>query len=88
MRKSLKDVFGGRRDYVSVSAYETLIRRHKFLSQTSEVKKTRPKIRELKSPIGEFEARRLDLDESIRESKVDLLDLFTIMAHVRDINAF
>ena len=52
-----------------------------------EVEDLAPRIKELKSQIDELEGRRVDLKESIRDTKVEYLDASIVKNYVNDLKA-
>lgn len=52
-----------------------------------EVEDLAPRIKELKAQIDDLETRRLDLAESIRDSRVELLEASVVKAYVDDLKA-
>jgi site-specific DNA recombinase len=66
-------------------------RLHKFYDALEtgklEVEDLAPRIKELKAQTDDLEQKRVDLTESIREAKVDLLEASVVKAYVDDLKA-
>ncbi|MGC8834398.1 MAG: hypothetical protein ACP5R4_10125, partial [Armatimonadota bacterium] len=52
-----------------------------------DVEDLAPRIKELRGQIDELEGKRLDLIESIRDAKVELLEASVVKAYVDDLKA-